>query len=187
MSNLSRISSLSRTALEAVQNLFLAVFTRSIDTRFVDFSLDRQNSELIITSKEESESGEVGIYRGAYRWPYNKASLNTSVPFPLAVQVEYPLTFRALRAQLLARYEILLEENEFAMTLGGTPLVDDSLLDQPLLMEFGQFKLYATSSSGRFVAGTYLTLVFVQPNKRISLRSLFDTTKTDLLGSLAPA
>lgn len=184
MSNLSPISAMGRTALEAVQNLFLAVFTRPLDTRFVDFSLDTRSSELVITSKEESDSGEVGIYRGAWRWPYRKANLDSVLPYPLAVQVEYPLTFRALRAQLLSRYQILLEENEFALTVGGTPLVDDSLVAAPLMNQYGQFYLYATESSGRFMAGTKLQLVFLQPTKRVPLRALFDLKAPDALGAL---
>ncbi len=187
MSNLSPISALGRTALEAVKNLFLAVFTRTLDTRFVDFSLDAQRSELVITSKEESDSGEVGIYRGVYRWPYGKANLDSILPYPLAVQVEYPLTFRSLRAQLQSRYQIYLEENEFALTVGGTPLVDDSLLDSPLQNQYGQFRLYATTNSARFTAGSTLQLIFIQPTKRVSLRTLLDIKAPDGLGVLVGA
>lgn len=187
MSNLSPISALGRSALEAVKNLFLAVFTRPLDQRFIDYSLDASRSELVITSKEESDSGEVGIYRGAYRWPYKKANLDTILPYPLALTVEYPLTFRALRAQLLSRFEILLEENEFALTVNGTPLVDDSLVATPLMNQYGQFYLYATANSGRFVAGSKLQLIFLQPSKRIPLRALFDLKAPDGLGVLVGA
>lgn len=187
MSNLSPISALGRTALEAVKNLFLAVFTRALDTRFVDFSVDSARSELVITSKEESESGEVGIYRGTFRWPYTKANLDSILPYPLAIQADYPLTYRSLRAQLLTRYQILLEENEFSLTPNGTPLVDDSQVATPLMNQYGQFYLYATVSSGRFVANSKLQLVFLQPTKRVPLRGLFDLKAPDGLGALVGA
>lgn len=182
MSN--QVTDLSRSALEAVVSLFLSVFTRQLDVNFVDFALDVGTAELVITSREESASGAVGIYKGAYRWPYLKADLSTVLPYPLAVETAYPLTFRQLRAQLLTRYQISLEEGEVALTVGGAGLMDDDVISTPLLNQYGQFYLYATSQSGRFVAGTRMSLIFLQPGRRVPLRALFDTKHTSLLDPL---
>lgn len=188
MSNPSPVSQLGTTAIEAVKALFYSVFTRTLDARFVDFSLDAAASELVIVSKDESSDGQVGRYRGSYRWPYTKANLNSLVPYPLAVQAEYPMTFRQLRSQLMTRYNIFLEENEFSLTTGNNVgLVEDSVLATPLMNAYGQFSLYATVNSGRFVAGSSLTMIFVQPNRRIPLRALFDLKAPNILGELASA
>lgn len=176
---------LGKTALEAVKAMFLAVFSRPLNTNFVNFQLDVSSGELIVSARDESDSGEVGIYRGIFRWPYTKASLNVACPNPLAVEVEYPLTFRQLRAQLVSRYDLVLEENEVSLTNGGAGLLDDSILATPLMNEYGQFRLYATATSGRFVAGTYLSLIFIQPHTRIPLRALFDFKSQGALGVLA--
>lgn len=182
MSN--QISDLGRSALEAVQSLFLSLFTRSLDTRFLDFSLDVGRAELVINSKEESSSGEVGIYKGSYRWPYLKADLAAVVPHPLAVEVSYPLTFRQLRTQLLTRYQIAMEEGELALMVDGVGLMDDDNIATPLLNQYGQFHLYATAQSGRFVAGSRMSLIFLQPGKRVPLRALFDVKSPNMLGAL---
>ncbi len=187
MSNLAQIIDLGKSALDAVIALFFTHFTRPLDSRFVDFSLDVNSSELIITSKEESSSGEVGIYRGQYRWPYQKADLSLVIPHPLAIQAEYPMTFRQLRSQLLTRYQIVLEENEVSLANGGPGLTDDDNIATPLINQFGQFHLYATENSGRFQAGTRMTLIFIQPGRRIPLRALFDVRAPDALGVLAAA
>lgn len=179
------INGLGKTALEAAKAMFLAVFSRPLNTNFVNFQLDASSGELIVSARDESDSGEVGIYRGVFRWPYNKVSLNTVCPNPLVVEVEYPLTFRQLRAQLLARYDFVLEENEVALTNGGVGLMDDNHLATPLMNEYGQFRLYATGASGRFVAGTYLSLIFIQPNSRVPLRALLDFRSQGALGVLA--
>lgn len=182
MSN--QITDLGRSALEAVVALFLNVFTRPLNQSFVEYSLDVATSELVITSKEESASGEVGIYKGSFRWPYIKANLSTVLPHPLAVELAYPLTFRQLRAQLLTRYQIAFEEGELATSVGGPGLMDNDVISTPLINQFGQFHLYATAQSGRFVAGSRMSLVFLQPGSRIPLRALFDTKQTDMLGTL---
>ncbi len=187
MSNLSQIIDLGKTALDAVISLFYLHFTRTLDPRFVNFSLDVQNSELIITSRDESSSGEVGIYRGEYRWPYAKANLSLVCPHPLVVQAEYPMTFRQLRSQLLTRYQIVLEEGEFSLTNGGAGLMDDDNIATPLINQYGQFYLYATAQSGRFQAGSRMTLIFIQPGRRVPLRGLFDLKAPNVLGELAAA
>lgn len=182
MSN--QISDLGRSALEVVVGLFLNVFSRPLNQNFVEYSLDVATSELVITSKEESSSGEVGIYKGSYRWPYLKANLNTALPHPLAVELAYPLTFRQLRAQLLTRYQIAVDEGELALTVGGEGLEDNDTINVPLLNQYGQFHLYATAQSGRFVAGSRMTLIFLQPGSRLPLRALFDTKQPAVLDVL---
>lgn len=182
---MSNTIGLGKTALEAVKAMFLAAFSRTLNTNFVHFQLDASSGELIIAARDESDSGEVGIYRGVFRWPYNKASLNVACPNPLVVEIGHPLTFRQLRMQLQSRYDILLEENDVSLTVGGAGLLDDSILATPLMNEYGQFRLYATAASGRFLAGTYLSLIFIQPHTRVPLRALFDFKSQDALGILA--
>ncbi|QVD49364.1 hypothetical protein LUCX_294 [Xanthomonas phage vB_XciM_LucasX] len=187
MSNLSQFSVLSKTALEAVVNLFYYVFTRTLNRDFVEFALDTTTSELVITSKQESASGEVGIYRGSYRWPYGKASLQQVLPHPLAVEIAYPVSFRLLRQQLLTRYEFLVEEGELDVVQDGVGLQDDQTVSADLANSYGQLRLYATSKSGRFVANSYLTLMFIQPNTRIPLRALLDFKSGPTLGAMVGA
>lgn len=187
MSNLSQLVDLSKSALDAAIQLFFAHFSRPLDTRFINFSLDVNAGELIITSREESADGQVGIYRGTFRWPYLKSDLALALPHPLVVQAEYPMTFRQLRAQLVSRYQIVLEENEFSLTSGGPGLVDDSNIATPLMDQYGQFYLYATNASGRFIAGTRMSLIFLQPGRRVPLRALLDVRAEDGLGTLAAA
>jgi hypothetical protein len=184
MSTLTQISTLSRTALDAVINLFFFVFTRALDRNFVEFALDTQTSELVITAREESPSGEVGIYRGVHRMPYQKAVLQSIVPYPLAVEFGYPLTYRQLRQQLTTRHQILIEEGEFAVAAGGEGMVDDDIISVPLLNDYAQFKIYATGDSGRFVKDSYMTLIFLQPNRRIPLRAILDIKSGPVLKPL---
>lgn len=174
MSKLNQLSALGKTALEAVVEMFFSVFTRELDRNHVRFELDVANSELIITSLDQTASGATGIYRGTARVPYLKADLSQVCPYPLAVQATYPVTFRELRAQLRSRYDIILEQGEMATKLNGTPLTDEMTISEPLMAEYGQFKLYATQFSGRYRAGTSMTLIFIQPNKRVPLSALLD-------------
>lgn len=187
MSNLSQLIDLSKNALDAAIHLFFVHFNRPLDTRFINFSLDANSGELIVASREESADGQVGIYRGTFRWPYNKADLALALPHPLVVQAEYPMTYRQLRAQLLSRYQIVLEEHEFSLTSGGAGLVDDDNIVTPLINQFGQFHLYATNASGRFIANTRFSLIFIQPGRRVPLRALLDVRAGDGLGTLAAA
>lgn len=174
MSKLNQISALGKNALDAVVDLFFSVFTREIDRNHVRFELDVANSELVITSLDQTAGGTTGIYRGTARVPYLKADLSQVCPVPLAVQTTYPVTFRELRAQLRTRYDIVLEQGEVAARINGTPLTDEMTISEPLMQEYGQFKLYATQFSGRYRAGTSMTLIFIQPNKRVPLRALLD-------------
>jgi hypothetical protein len=173
-----------RPALDMIVDLFFATFMRPINRDFVEFSLDVATSELVITSKEESASGEVGIYKGSYRWPYLKANLSLVLPHPLAVEVAYPLTFRQLRQQLLTRYQINLEEGEVALTVGGPGLMDNDNITTPLINQYAQFHLYATAQSGRFQTGSRMSLIFLQPGGRVPLRGLLDTIHSNPLAAL---
>lgn len=173
-----------RPALDMIIDLFIGQFMRPLNRDFVEFSLDVASSELVITSKEESASGEVGIYKGSYRWPYIKANLSTVLPHPLVVELEYPLTFRQLRQQLLTRYQISLEEGEMALTVGGAGLVDNDNITTPLINQYAQFHLYATAQSARFQAGSRMSLIFLQPSRRIPLRGLLDTIHANPLNAL---
>lgn len=185
MSNPSPIRQLGVSALEAVTGLFLASLTRPLNTDFVQFELDVTSGQLVIAARSESDGGVAGTYRGSYRWDYRKANLNLVIPHPLAVEVQYPLTFRQLRTQVMSRYGIYLEEKEFSLTDGGPGLEDDDILNTPLLNEYGQFRLYATDQSGRFVAGSSFALIFLQPHTRVPLRGLFDVNNPNPLGVLA--
>lgn len=188
MSNPFQKALLSMTSLEAVIALFYSFFNRPLDERFIQLSLDKENSELIIASKDESTDGQVGGYRGSYRWKYRKANLSVTCPNPLAIQIEYPTNFRELRNRLLSRYQFLLEENEFSLSPNGVNgLTDDSTINIDLLEEYGQLKLFATANSGRFLLGTELTLIVLQPNERMPLRALLDVRAPDLLSVMAAA
>lgn len=184
MSTLQHIGRLSATALEVVVELFLSILTRPLRREHLRFELDTATSELVITALDSTASGEAGIYKGTTRWPYVKADLALVMPHPLAVEVSYPLTFRQLRAQMLSRYDFLLEENEFALKPNGAGLMDDSNIATPLINQYGQFHLYATEQSGRFKAGSKITLIFIQPGRRIPLRGLFDVETGDILKAL---
>jgi hypothetical protein len=186
MSN-SLTSLLSRPGLDVVKDLFLASFIRPLDLKFLQFTLDASTSELVITSLDESQDGEVGIYRNNFRWPYVKANLSTLLPYAMALRIDYPLTFRQLRTQLLDRYQIYMDENEFSLSPDAVPLTDDSAVDSTLVSGYGQFNLYAAATSGRFVTNSQLKLMFIQPNRRVPLQALFDLRVPDILGEMATA
>ena len=185
MSNPSPRSLLSRSSLEAVKEQFLALFTRPLRTEFIDFSLDAPQSQLILTARAESDSGEASTYRGSYRWTYVKANLATVLPHPLAVEHVYPMTYRQLRSQLRSRYGLHLEEHELAETNGGVGLVDDSIIDVPLAETYIQLHLYATPQSARFVTGSTLRLLLIQPHRRVPLTALLDHNAPQALNVLA--
>jgi hypothetical protein len=185
MSSQNILNLLSRPGLEVVRDLFLHNFNRPLQTKFVRFILDPIHSELVISSLDESSDGEVGIYRNEYRWPYLKADLAVLLPYPMAVQFNYPLTFRQLRPQLLSRYGILLEENEFSLSAGAIPLTDDDIVDSTLVNHYGQFHLYAHANSGRFKENSTLSLIFIQPDRRVPLRALFDLKVPGILNVMA--
>lgn len=171
--------SLGISSLEAVKQLFLNTFQRSLDVRFVTFELSPTTSELVITSRDESDSGEVGIYRGSYRWGYNKVPLEVVFPHALPIEATYPLTYRQLKAHFLNRFGVLLEERDLALSQGGQPLIEGTILDVPLDLTYSQLTLYATGESGRFQAGTSVSVLFLQPNTRIPLKGLLDTQHQD--------
>lgn len=185
MSNSPVLNPLNKTGLEVVKDMFFRTFTRPLQLPFLEFTLDASQSELVITSLDESAAGDVGIYRNGYRWPYAKANLTTLVPYPLALQCAYPLAFWQLKAQLMNRYQILLEEGEFALSAGAVPLTNDDMVDSTLINNYAQFTLYASSTSGRFIADSHLQLIFIQPDQRVPLRGLFDLKVPNILDIMA--
>ena len=185
MSNQITSIGLHLSALETVKALFLATFTRPLEERFLNFTLDVANSRMTISAKTESQEGESSLYRGVAQFLYVKASLNVVVPHPLAVEFPYPMTFRQLRSQLLTRYNFLVEEGELALSANGPGLLDDTLISQPLASEYVQLRLYATVTSGRFTAGSSMGLIVLQPQRRVPLTALVDVNAPDVLNVLA--
>jgi hypothetical protein len=185
MSNTPTPSLLNRTGSEVVKDLFFQSFSRALQVKFLDFTVDAPQSQLVITSLDESQDGEVGIYRNVYRWSYLKADLTAMFPYSLAVQAQYPVTFRQLQSLLLNRYNLLLEPNEFCLSPNAVPLVEDDLINSTLLNNYSQMKLYAHAQSARFVENSELSLIFIQPDRRIPLRALFDLKTPNVLDVMA--
>lgn len=176
---------LGLSGLDAVTQRFLGLLTRPLDTRFIEFTLNAPESQLIVTSRAEASDGTVGIYKGSFTFTYVKDNLNTLLPYALSVQADYPFTYRKLRSLLQTRYQFQVEPLEFAKTLGGVGLTDDDLIDVPLTSNYVELKLYATADSGRFTTGSFLSLIVLQPLSRIPLKGLLDVDSTHCLDCLA--
>lgn len=179
---------LGLTAVALVKELFLNSFTGPLNPAAVSFALDVNRSQLVITPSAVIGDAIVSDFSGVYRFSYVKADLEQVIPHPIAVLVaNYPMTYRQLRNQLMARYGFLLEQKEFALAVDGASLEDDSNITTPLKNQYGQLTLYATDDSGRFLKNTSFSLIVLQPNLRVPLRALLDVIVPDTLSVLTGA
>lgn len=185
MSTPNQLSVLGKNALDAVVTLFLSMLTRPLRSDHVRFRLDTTTTELVVESLDVTADNETGLYIGQSRWPYQKARLDVILPQPLVVELGYPTTFRQLRASLFTMHGVVVEEGELALTVGGAALNDNDQISRPLLDAYGHLRLYATEDSGRFVAGSSMTLLFIQPDRRVPLKGLFDFSGIQSLDELA--
>lgn len=159
----------------AIEESFFSVLTKPLDRTLVNLTLDPINSQLVVTPRDGADTSTTSPYRGEYRWNYVKVNLDTLIPYALSLESDYPLTYRALRQQLLTRYQINIDEGEFSLTLGGPGLGNDDLVDTPLQDDYIQVRIYARPESARFSAGSTIRLTFIQPTRRVPLRALFDS------------
>lgn len=155
------INLLSTPALTCVVAQFRQVFTGQLDERYVQYSLDPVNAKLLFRALPQGTDGSVGIYEHDASCTYGKADLSKLLPYPLVYDGPWPTTYRALKAYMLNKYTILLEEGEFAITnnlKGGVLQGDDPVNAIPDPMT-GEVTLVAAASSGRFANGTAIRLV----------------------------
>jgi hypothetical protein len=177
---------LGQTALDCVTAQFRAVFTETIDERYVKYSLDAPNSRLQIQALLQGTDGSTGIYENNASCTYAKANLGVLVPYPVVYDGAWPTTYRLLKTYLQSRYGFLLEDGEFtiASNLVTTPLqADDAVNATPNPMT-GEVALTAVPASGRWKTGTSLRLVIAASNGPTRLTALVPTSVTPQLAAL---
>jgi len=160
----------------AIEESFFSVLTKPLDRNLVEITVDAVNSQLVITPRDGADSSTTSPYRGEYRWSYTKVNLDTLIPYALSLETDYPLTYRALRQQLLTRYQINIAEREFSLTPNGPGLRDDDNVNTPLQDGYTHVSIYARPESARFRRNSTIRLTFIQPTRRVSLRALFDSS-----------
>lgn len=160
----------------AIEESFFSVLTKPLNRNFVNLTLDAVNSQLVITPRDGADSSSTSPYRGEYRWSYTKVDLDSLIPYALSLETDYPLTYRALRQQLLTRYQINIAEGEFSLTPGGAGLRNDDTVNTPLQDNYTNIQIYARPESARFRTDSSIRLTFIQPTRRVPLRALFDSS-----------
>lgn len=166
---------LARTALDVLRERYLAALTKPLSLQYVEFSVDAPASKLVIQARAYSLSAnDVSSYTGSHRATYLKANLNRILPHPIHYPNVYPTTVGALRQVLQQRYNLLIEEREFALTSGqAMGLPDSHLLTASPDPKTNVLTFYATENSGRWLPNGQLKLVLTQ-RKDLAPAQYFD-------------
>ncbi len=165
---------LTRTTLETLSEHFDTVTNHVVDRNQVEYSVSGATSEFVLTGRTVTLEGDVGQYSGEIRIPYTKVDIESLLPTPLLVELNYPVRFGQLRTYLQSRYGIVLEQEEFAtVTRPGVGLYDDIYLDTSLELTAAVIELVARPVSGRFNAGGAFRVRFTKQRDARRLNDVY--------------
>lgn len=155
------------TALDCALELLYRTRGVKIDRDFATITLEYVSptqSRLVITAKAQADDGRKGIYTGTQTFLFNKKNLTAVIPTFLVYGSAYPTKFSQLKQYLKATYDIVLDEQEFALvgTSGEPPLQGDDLVGVQLDGS-DQFYLKTTDRGGRFPPNQLLPIKVAQP------------------------
>ena len=169
---------LKTPALQAVSDQFDAMMSITVDRNLIDYDIDPVTSEFILRGREFALDGSPGTIVGELRRPYGKVALDTLLPTPLLIELNYPCTYDQLKQHLQQRYQILLEENDLAKaSTPNTPLLGSHYVDDPVELTLGIVDLVVTSQSGRFQTGGRLRLRVASPGGKRKIQDAYHQTK----------
>ena len=159
--NAKATGQLSKTALEVVRELFVQSVGSVVSEDDIRFEVDALNSQLTITGREINSLGEVGNYVSSFSVGYDKSSIEQLIPFPLFVDVPYPNKLRVIRTFIKTRYGIEIEEGDLSdPATPAIPYQDDDYIEVDADISTGYIELTTAPTSGRFIAGQTLRLIF---------------------------
>jgi hypothetical protein len=168
-------SPLGQTGLEAAIAQMRAKLRKSLDERFVEYSLDATNAILHVNSLERSATGDYGKYAGSAQLSYEKVSLYDVAPEPILYTGQYPILFVQFAGWVKQQYGIVLEENEFTISGGPlTELINSSIMSFPPDADSGLMKLRAGVNSARFLAGSEIKFHMAPDNGPVYLKGLMN-------------
>lgn len=168
LSGLDAITGMVAEALgpDSVLALLLAQWTKP--------TANPQLGTITYTSQAFSTGSLVGQYTGQMTFAYQARSLGTLLPIPLVYRDPYPTTFIRLQAYFKDRYNIQLDDGEFALAGDAslTPLAGTSPIHATLDPVSGLIGLTALSSSIRFVPNTTFRILPTHPSVPVPLARL---------------
>lgn len=160
---------LAKSGIDFYSDSFVAHASRPLQKDFLRFEFDDAENTgvggvLVVTARESTDEGRIGIYEGVNRWTFAKIPIANTLPYPIRYASDYPTNWGYMRDWFHRVYNLYFEENDLCIN-GTTPLQDNDPINLDLVSPRDYLIFRCSSLSRRFAVDGIFRVVLTPPAK----------------------